>query len=231
MTNPTTTDTLAALGLADDDAIASAGEFRVVMATVTQAGADVARLAVRTPDGVGYEAVMPVTEWYAHRRWALGESYQLLQLAAAPRPVLSAVRSELVESILTGISPEVRSGAVRVMGVARAPGIRTKLAVAATEAGVDPIASCVGRGANRVRYLAEALLGERVDVVAWHPDTETYLRNALAPAGVVAVTIRGETAEAMVPTHQMSAAVGGGGLNSALAGRLVGLSVSIVPAG
>lgn len=217
---------LASLGLIDP---AEQNDFypRVVTATVVAANSDIAQLKLAD----GTEALMPVTEWYPGRRWDVGQSYQLMQLDPGPLPVCSAVRPEFVELLLAGVSPEVRSGTVRVLGVAREAGRRTKIAVAATRPEVDPIAACVGRGANRSRdYLGGALLGEKVDVIAWHPDKAEFLRNALKPADVSDVTISGDKATAAAPAHQMSAAVGEKGLNSALAGRLVGLQVLIVPA-
>jgi N utilization substance protein A len=133
--------------------------------------------------------------------------------------------------LLDGYVPEVRAGLVRIMGVARAPGVRTKVAVAATDANVDPVASCVGRSANRVRAIGQLLGGERVDIIPWHPDTAKLLANALAPAAVSRIEIHNDKAVAVAPAHQMSAAVGGGGLNAALAGQLVNLKVFVVAAG
>lgn len=205
-------------------------EPRVVTATITSASADVAVLRTVPIEGSSVlEAVMPATEWYPTRRWEVGATYQLLQLDKSSRPLLSAVRPEIIASLFAGVSPEIRSGAVRIMGVARNPGVRTKIAVAACEQGVDPIAACVGRSANRVRLVSSMLLGERLDVVAWHPDQADFLRAALAPAAVSRIEIDGEEARAFAPAHQMSAAVGGSGLNSQLAGQLVGLRVTVVP--
>lgn len=216
---------LAQLGLAVEEVF----EPCVVTATVISASQDVALLRTAGINGQAMDAVMPATEWYPTRRWAAGESYQLLQVDRGPRPLLSAVRPELIDVLFSGVSPEVRSGAVRIMGVARNPGVRCKVAVAACEPGVDPIAACVGRSANRVRLISSLLLGERLDVVAWHPDPADFLRAALAPAAVTRVEIEGDEARAYAPAHQMSAAVGGSGLNSQLAGQLVGVKVTVVP--
>lgn len=213
---------LAQLGLAASETF----EPRVVTATVVSASSDVALMRLH---GTKTEAVLPATEWFPTRRWSVGDTYQLLQMDSSPRPLLSAVRSEIVEHHLSGVSPEVRSGSVRVMGIARQPGVRTKIAVAATEPGVDPIAACVGRSANRVRCISALLLGERIDVVAWHPDQADFLRSALAPASINRVEITDDEARAYAPGHQMSAAVGGSGLNSQLAGQLVGLRVTVIP--
>ena len=117
------------------------------------------------------------------------------------------------------------------MGLARSPGVRAKIAVAATVDGLDPVATIVGRGANRVRALSSLLGGERLDVVAWHGDVSVYLQNAFAPAAVNKITtLSPRDLEVMVPRHQMAAAVGERGLNASLAGQLVGVNVTVIPA-
>lgn len=202
---------------------------RVVTATVTHANADVALLTF-TADGVEHEGVMPITEYLPGRSFAVGDSVTALVCdREGPRPLLSTARPELVSALLAGVSPEVRDGSVRIMGVARRAGVRTKVAVATTVAGVDPVAACVGRVHNRIDQLKAALQGEQVDVIAWHPDQDTFLRNALQPASVIDVTIDPGTraAVATAPLHQMSAAVGNSGMNSALAGQLTGTQVRI----
>jgi N utilization substance protein A len=174
---------------------------------------------------------MPVTEFYPHTQWRNGESYVLEQIGSPPRPLLSAVRPELVAMLLDGYVPEIRNGLVRIMGIARAPGVRTKVAVAATDSSVDPVASCVGRSANRVRAIGQLLDGERIDIIPWHPEVTKFLANALAPAAVSRIEVHNDKAVAVAPAHQMSAAVGGGGLNAALAGQLVNLKVIVVAEG
>jgi N utilization substance protein A len=228
MTAPTM---LEALGLEPDGP-----EFTpfLVTATCVSANADSAVMSF-THHATPVTGVLPVTDQVPGSTWTPGATAVVLVCeppSAGARPRLSQVRPELVVRTLAAVSPEVRSGQVRVMGVARRPGLRTKVAVAATVEGVDPVAACVGRQHNRVDQVRAVLGGEQVDVVAWHPDQVTYLRNALQPAGVGEVVIDPETrsATAAAPAHQMSAAVGGGGLNSALAGQLVGLLVRIVPA-
>lgn len=209
-----------------DSTLAADTPLRVVTATVTSATDDVALLALAD----GTEGIMPVSEFYPDRRWAVGDTYRLLRMGDGPRPMLSAVRPELLIYLFEGIVPELRSGAVRIMEVSRAPGVRAKVAVAGTaDDGLDPVASLIGRKANRVRSVAADLEGERIDIVAWHPDPQVFLANALAPAEVSRVEVDGRDATAFVPPHQMSAAVGGGGLNSVLAGQLVGLMVTVAP--
>jgi|GEM_PF-3570709 len=144
-------------------------------------------------------------------------------------PVISETDPAIVAAVLEGIVPELRDGTVRIMGVARSPGVRTKVAVAATAEGIDAVRACVGRSAGRVRSTADALGGERVDIVAWHHEPAAYAAAALAPAAVRSVRIDGDVATATVAAHQMAAAIGGGGLNSRLASELVGLHIVAEP--
>lgn len=218
---------MAALGLAQEEAF----EPRVVTAKVISATSDVALLrTANVGKRKGQDLVLPVTEWYQNSEWNVDDLVHVLQLDNGPRSLASAARPELVEALFAGVSPEVRSGAVRIMGVARAVGVRCKVAVAATETGVDPKAALIGRNANRVKAVSAALRNERIEIVAWHPEPGEYLRSALAPAEVSDVVIEDGKATAKAPHHLMSAAVGGSGLNSQLAGQLVGVQVTIVPA-
>jgi N utilization substance protein A len=216
---------LETLGISIGNDIQATPDPVVVTGTITSASSDVALVSL--PDG--REAIMPVSEFFPNRRWVNGETLQMLLMESPGRPVCSVVRPELVEAIYDGVVPELRTGQVRIMSVARAAGVRSKVAVAATsDAPTDPVAAMIGRDANRVNLVRSLLGGERVDIVAWHADPETYLINALAPARVtrVEVTDRGATVHA--PSHQMSAAVGYAGLNSQLAGQLLGLPVIVV---
>jgi transcription termination/antitermination protein NusA len=209
-----------------DHLLAPSFELRVVRAEVVSATSDVARISIHSGD-----AMLPASEWYQGTRLpSPGTLLQLVQLTGDTLPVCSATSPELPRLLFEAVTPEIRIGDVRIMGVARAPGKRTKIAVAPTLEGIDPIASCVGRGANRVKYVSAVLSGERLDVVAWHPDPAVFAANALAPASVAKSTLRAGVVHVEVPSHQVSAAVGAGGQNSALASRLVGLPVNITAA-
>lgn len=197
--------------------------YSVVTATITECTPDIAM--VETRDGT--RAVLPASEFYPNTPFQKGETYQLLLFERSPTPICSAVRPELVSAVFSGISPEIREGTVRIVSIARSAGQRSKVAVAATVAGLDPVAALIGREANRVKTVGSLLNGERLDIVAFHADADRYLMNALAPAAVSRVEIDGDVATAYAPPHQMSAAVGSAGLNSQLAGQLLGLPVRI----
>jgi N utilization substance protein A len=177
----------------------------------------------------GRVGTLPVTEYPSTRRWRVGE--RLVVLASADtEPHLSVCDPQLVPAMAATFVPELRDGTVRVMGVARAPGSRTKMAVATTDTSVDPVAACVGRKASRIRALCDAL-NERVDVVAWRDDPLERVASAMAPAKVISARFNGtDEVVCSVAPHQMAAAVGERGLNSALAGQLAGVSVAVVAA-
>lgn len=196
---------------------------RLVTATVREASSDVA--VCELPDGTS--ARLPVTAFYPNRSWSVGGTYHLAVSDGAGSPVLSAAAPELISMLLDGLSPEVRDGRVRVMAVARQVGVRSKVAVAATVPGVDPVGACLGRAANRIKALSAMLLGERVDVVAYHPDPVRFLANALAVVPE-SVETTDEGFQVHVPRHQLTAAKGGGNLNVVLASRLLGTRIEVL---
>jgi N utilization substance protein A len=140
----------------------------------------------------------------------------------------SVNRVEILTNLLEGICPEVRDGRVRVMRVARIPGVRTKIAVAATVSNIDPVSVCVGKSASRIKTLMRYLGGERIDIIFWHKDIERFIANALAPAQLTSLEVRENDIKVYVPSHQMAAAVGQKGLNASLASKLVGAKLIVV---
>jgi N utilization substance protein A len=197
---------------------------RLLTVQIVEVSADSALLRGLT----GEEFVLPVTQWYPNRRWEPRQRVVVAELEHLGLRSVSATAPQVVAGLLDGFVPEVRDGVVRVMGVARAPGVRTKVAVASTVTGLDPVTVCVGRGASRVRAVSAVLGHERLDVVAWHPDRAEFLRSALAPAKVGDIRFDGHTATVSTARHRMAQAVGEHGLNAQLAGQLAEVTVSVV---
>lgn len=176
----------------------------------------------------GRSARLPVTELPPGRSIAPGDVVFVSIMAPSQNPVVSAASPTLVASLYAGVSPEIRSGDVRVCAVARIPGVRSKIAVAATRDGLDPVAALIGRDANRVSYVSRLLGGERIDVIPYSTSIDQFATNAMAPAQVSSVRVEDARVVVVVPPHQMPAAVGGGGLNSLLAGELIGYPIEVV---
>ena len=108
---------------------------------------------------------------------------------------------------------------------------RSKVAVAALRAGVDPVGSCVGMRGTRIQGIVNELNGEKIDVVEWNADLGTFIANALSPAQVVKVHLMeskdGKTATVIVPDKQLSLAIGKEGQNARLAAKLTGWRIDI----
>jgi len=143
--------------------------------------------------------------------------------------IVSRAAPELVEKLFEREVPEVGSGAVEVVAVAREAGVRTKIAVRSVQEGVDPVGSCVGQRGVRVQKVIEELNNEKVDIVPFNDDLSLYLKSALAPAENLLVEIDETNRKVVVtaPDDQLSLAIGRGGQNVRLAAKLTGYLITI----
>jgi len=134
-----------------------------------------------------------------------------------------------VHRLLEAEVPEIKAGTVQVRAIAREPGLRTKIAVSASEPGLDPVGACVGPKGVRHRAILSELANEHVDIVPWSDDPEAFVAAALGPARAEKVSIdRGtRTATVLVPKNQLSLAIGRDGQNARLAAKLTGLRIDI----
>lgn len=125
--------------------------------------------------------------------------------------------------------PEIYNGTVEIKAIAREPGIRTKVAVAARQEGIDPVGSCVGMRGIRIQNIVNELNGEKIDVVQWSSNPKEFIANALSPAQVVEVQLRDDehAATVIVPDKQLSLAIGKEGQNVRLAAKLTGWRIDI----
>ena len=144
--------------------------------------------------------------------------------------VSRAARS-FVHRLLEAEVPEIKAGTVQVRAIAREPGLRTKIAVSASEPGLDPVGACVGPKGVRHRAILSELVGEHVDIVPWSDEAEQLVAAALGPAKVEKVTIERvtRTATVLVPRGQLSLAIGRDGQNARLAAKLTGFRIDIKP--
>jgi len=144
---------------------------------------------------------------------------------------LSRTHRNMLRRLLEQEVPEVFNGSVEIKSIAREPGYRSKVAVAALQPGVDPVGSCVGMRGIRIQNIVNELSGEKIDVVEWSPDTATFIANALSPARVTDVLLHegpdGKTAVVIVPDRQLSLAIGKEGQNARLAAKLTGWRIDI----
>ncbi len=142
---------------------------------------------------------------------------------------LSRAHPDFVHQLFAVEVPEITHDTVAVKAIAREAGSRTKIAVAATDPHIDPVGSCVGQRGVRVNTVINELGGEKIDIIEWSADPETFISNALAPSKITKVELQAEEkyAKITVPVDQFSLAVGRGGQNARLAARLTGWKIDI----
>ncbi|MDN5275714.1 MAG: nusA [Candidatus Saccharibacteria bacterium] len=148
-----------------------------------------------------------------------------------PQLILSRGNEAFVEYLFRQEVPELESGAVEIKGIAREAGRRTKLAVASTVPGVDPVGTFVGGHGTRVQAVMNEIGDqEKIDIITYDKDIIQFIKNALSPAEVSKVEIKEDDKRAIVHVNedQQSIAIGRGGQNVRLASRLTGYEIDIV---
>lgn len=178
--------------------------------------------------------VMFPSEQVEGERYVIGSRLKVYILRVESDPkgpgiTLSRAHSAMVEHLFQLEVPEIASGVVVVKAIAREAGSRTKIAVFSDEEGVDPIGSCVGQKGTRVQSVIDELHGEKIDIIQWNENAEKFIRAALAPAKVLAVTLNEEarSAAVIVPEDQLSLAIGRRGQNVRLAAKLTGWRIDV----
>lgn len=182
------------------------------------------------------EAIMPAREQVPNERYTQGQRLKVYlsevnRESRGPQLIVSRTHGALIKRLFELEVPEVFSGAVEIMAIAREPGLRSKVAVAARQENVDPVGSCVGIRGVRIQNIVDELQGEKIDVIEYSPDTKTFIANALSPAKPINVSLfeEGEqrVARVVVPSDQMSLAIGKDGQNARLAYKLTGWRIDV----
>jgi len=178
--------------------------------------------------------------WLRHQDQVPKESYRVGDRIRAyvlavqkdvkgPQIILSRRAPEFVRKLFETEVPEISEGIVTIEGVAREPGVRTKIAVSSKDPDVDPVGACVGMKGARVQSVVQELRGEKIDIVNWTKDVATNICNSLAPAVITRMIIDDEQKQALVvvPDDQLSLAIGKRGQNVRLAVQLLGWELDI----
>ena len=145
-----------------------------------------------------------------------------------PLVTLSRVHQNFVKRLFELEVPEIPDGLVKIMGITREAGMRTKIAVYSTEPGVDPVGACIGARGIRINAIMKELHGEKIDIIKYSEDPAEYVREALSPATVKEVQLSDDrTCKVFVSPDQLSLAIGREGQNARLAARLTGYKIDI----
>ncbi|MDD2460562.1 MAG: transcription termination factor NusA [Kiritimatiellia bacterium] len=185
------------------------------------------------------EAIMPAKERIPTEEYNVGDRirayvFRVQSGVNGPAVVLSRACSDFVKTLFRLEVSEIADGIVEVMGVARDPGYRSKIAVKTLDEKVDPVGACVGLRGVRVRNIVRELNGEKIDIVRWSEDIKQYVAQSLAPAKLEGVTIdpdESRTVHVMVAPDQLSLAIGKRGQNVRLSSKLTGWRINIQKSG
>lgn len=156
--------------------------------------------------------------------------YDVREEVRGPQIFLSRARPEFMAKLFIQEVPEIYDGTIEIKAVARDPGSRAKIAVAARDGSIDPVGACVGMRGSRVQAVVAELQGEKIDIVPWSEDFATFVVNSLQPADVTKVVLDEEKhrLDVVVPEDQLSLAIGRRGQNVRLAAQLTGWDIDIL---
>ena len=181
------------------------------------------------------EAVLRREEIIPREKFKVGDRLRAYVLDVrrenkGPQIFLSRTCPEFLAKLFTSEVPEIYDGIIQIMGVARDPGSKAKIAVKTDDVTIDAVGSCVGLRGIRVQAVTNELQGERIDIVPYSEDKAQYMVSALSPAEVTKVVIDEENnrIEAVVPQEQFSLAIGRRGQNVRLASLLLGCDIDVL---
>ena len=159
-----------------------------------------------------------------------GLLYDVRPEPRGPQLFVSRARPELLIELFKLEVPEVSEGLIEIMGAARDPGLRAKIAVRSNDQRIDPVGACVGMRGSRVQAVSNELNGERVDIILWNNTSAQFVINAMSPADVVSIIVdeESESMTVAVTEENLSQAIGRGGQNVRLASELTGWELNVM---
>jgi N utilization substance protein A len=183
------------------------------------------------------EGSMPRKEMIPGERFRIHDRVRALiaevkESPRGPQIILSRTHRNFLRRLLENEVPEIYHGIVEIRSIAREPGQRAKVAVSATQAGIDPVGACVGIKGTRIQAIVRELHDEKIDVIEWNTDPSIFIMKAISPARVSGVYLNehsedGKTATVIVTEDQLSLAIGRDGQNARLAAKLTSWRIDI----
>lgn len=159
-----------------------------------------------------------------------GYLYEINSEGRGPQLLVSRTSPELLIELFKLEVPEVGEGMIDIIGAARDPGLRAKIAVKANDGRIDPVGACVGMRGSRVQAVSNELNGERVDIILWDDNPAQFVINAMSPAEVVSIVVDEDnhSMDVAVNDDNLSQAIGRGGQNVKLASQLTGWDLNVM---
>lgn len=181
------------------------------------------------------EALLPPKEQIQKERYRQGDRIRAYILnveksSRGPQIILSRTHPDLLKRLFELEVPEIFERIIEIKAIVREPGERAKIAVSSIDDRVDPVGACVGIKGARVQSIVRELNNERIDIILWHPDPQTFVTRALSPAKIAKIDIFPEKEEmaVVVEDDMLSLAIGRGGQNARLAAKLTGWKINIL---
>jgi N utilization substance protein A len=182
------------------------------------------------------EGILPANQKIPNERFKVHDRIRTVVMevkdgSRGPQIILSRAHRNFLRRLLENEVPEIYHGVVEIRAIAREPGARAKVAVMATQAGVDPVGACVGIKGVRIQAIVKELHDEKIDIIQWDADPIVYISKAISPARVNGVYLNevdgNRTATVVVMEDQLSLAIGRDGQNARLAAKLTGWRIDI----
>lgn len=150
--------------------------------------------------------------------------------ARGPQLFISRAAPQLLIELFKLEVPEAGEGLIEILGAARDPGLRAKIAVKTNDSRIDPVGACVGMRGSRVQAVSNELGGERIDIILWNDNPAQFVINAMSPAEVVSIVVDEDshTMDIAVLEKDLSQAIGRGGQNIRLASQLTGWTLNVM---
>ncbi|MFT7091908.1 MAG: N utilization substance protein A, partial [Candidatus Azotimanducaceae bacterium] len=193
------------------------------------------REAVIVDLGNNAEAILPREEWIPRETFRIGDRLRALLKevrpeARGPQLALTRTTPEMLIELFKIEVPEIADGVIEILGAARDPGSRAKIAVKTNDGRIDPVGACVGMRGSRVQAVSGELCNERIDIVLWDDNVAQLAINAMSPAEVVSIVVDEETnsMDIAVGEDNLAQAIGRGGQNVKLASELTGWVLNIM---
>lgn len=181
------------------------------------------------------EGFMPAKEQIPNEKFRQGNRIRAFILTVeksskGPQIILSRTHPGFLRRLFELEVPEIFERIIEIKGVAREPGERAKVAVTSVDSRIDPVGACVGIRGSRVQGIVRELNNERIDVIQWSPDPETFVSQSLAPAKIIHTETNPEekTMDVVVEDDKLSLAIGKAGQNARLASKLTGWKINIL---
>jgi N utilization substance protein A len=180
------------------------------------------------------ELILPKSEQIPKDRFRKGDSVKAIvhrveMVNGTPRIILSRTSPAFLERLFENEVPEVYDGLIIIKKVVREPGERAKVAVESYDDRIDPVGACVGMKGSRIHSIVRELENENIDVINYTDNLDLYISRALSPAKISSIKVDEEDKRVSVylKPDQVSLAIGKGGQNIKLAGRLVGMEIDV----